>query len=1223
MLARSRHAAAPSLERYARPGVDAIAHVGGGNFSTGVLLEFDEQVINGGAQVRNWKMGLALLAGLGAAVSLFLALAANPATSKERWPGPLDWLRQHPWLWVGVLGGLAVVVAVALTWWQSSPPAAVNDPSPPPPPVVPAWFVDRHQTREAVDEVCRGAGEVGITTSLSGAGGFGKTTLAIAVANHRRVRRQFQSRIYTVTIGRDVRGRSAVAAKVAQATKFITGDTTEFDDPHTAGAHLGRLLDERPRTLLVLDDVWEEEQLAPFLLGGSPCVRLVTTRNPKLLPPTARSIQVDQMSHTQSKAVLTHELPPLREDLVDGLLRVTGRWALLLRLTNRSIVLQTETGADPAAAAGQVLEQLRNLGPKAAANPTADPTTWDLDDPDQRNQAVQASIEAATTLLPPGGAARFTELGIFAEDEDIPVSVVAQLWQATDGLTEHQARVLLAQLHRLSLINLDNTRDGGRISLHDVVRDYLRSELGTANLTRFNGLLIDAIATTLPPAQPLATTAPDPRYAWWQLEVGYLLDHLIDHLLAAGRISSAEAVAGDVRWVEARLHQRGPTAPWTDLARINTAHTRRLARNLLQTAHLLSPTDSPHALVGILHNRLEAHPHWQSQITARRHGAALRPYLANQWPPPDTPNPALQRTLTTPRLDRVLSVAIAPDGTWLAAASADGTVRIWDPASGTCTTTLTGPANLASSVTIASDGTWLAAASADGTVCIWDAVSGTCTATHIGHGSVVSSVAIAPDGTWFAAASSDGRVWIWDPVSGARIITITGHTSVVSSVAIAPDGTWLATVGDDGTVWIWDRDSGTCTTMLTGHGSAVSSVAIAPDGTWLATVGDDATVWIWDPVSVTCTATLTGHSIAVNSVAIAPDGTWLATIGYDATVGIWDLASGTCTATLTGHTDWVTSAAIASDGTWLATASNDGTVRIWDMNSDIETFAHTSNIPPVFSAAIAPDGTWLATASSDGTVGIWDLASGARTTTLTGHTSRVSSVAIAPDGTWLATASSDGTVGIWDPVSGTCTTMLTGHGSAVYSVAIAPDGTWLATASSDGTAGIWDLASGARTTTLTGHTSRVSSVAIAPDGTWLATTSNDKIVRIWDLASGTCTTTLTGHTGAVSSVAIAPDGTWLATTSEDGTVRIWNPVTTVTTALTGHSNGVSSVAIAPDSAWFATTGFDGTVQVWDAREQRTVAIARTDGNLYSCAWTSGHELAVGGQQGIYLFAFRA
>ncbi|MFE4688392.1 WD40 repeat domain-containing protein, partial [Streptomyces sp. NPDC056721] len=142
-------------------------------------------------------------------------------------------------------------------------------------------------------------------------------------------------------------------------------------------------------------------------------------------------------------------------------------------------------------------------------------------------------------------------------------------------------------------------------------------------------------------------------------------------------------------------------------------------------------------------------------------------------------------------------------------------------------------------------------------------------------------------------------------------------------------------------------------------------------------------------------------------------------------------------------------------------------------------------------------------------------------------------------------------------------------------------------------------------------------------GTWLATGSMDETVRIWDPATSTCTATLTDHTGEVTSVAIAPDGTWLATTGRDETVRIWDPTTSTCTAtLTDHTEDVTSVAIAPDGTWLATTGLDKTVRIWDATEQRTVAIACTDGFLSSCVWAAGRELVVGGLQGIHLFAFR-
>lgn len=163
----------------------------------------------------------------------------------------------------GRYGLLAVLVAAAVAVRQEKPAAAAGDPPPPEPQPVADWVVDRGQGDDVVAAVCGSGRAVGITTSLSGAGGFGKTTLAGVVCANPQVRRRFRGRVYTVTIGRDVRGRAAIAAKVAEATRFITGNTEEFDDPALAGAHLGRLLNQRPRTLLVLDDVWEKRAARP------------------------------------------------------------------------------------------------------------------------------------------------------------------------------------------------------------------------------------------------------------------------------------------------------------------------------------------------------------------------------------------------------------------------------------------------------------------------------------------------------------------------------------------------------------------------------------------------------------------------------------------------------------------------------------------------------------------------------------------------------------------------------------------------------------------------------------------------------------------------------------------------------------------------------------------------------------------------------------------------
>ncbi|MEU6866803.1 hypothetical protein ABZ924_26680 [Streptomyces sp. NPDC046876] len=134
-------------------------------------------------------------------------------------------------------------------------------------------------------------------------------------------------------------------------------------------------------------------------------------------------------------------------------------------LTNRLIAGQVATGADPAAVAREALDRLRVHGP--AAGEGRGPVDV-LDGPGRRARAVRAAVEAATSLLPAGGAPRLAELGVFVEDESIPVPLVARLWAASGGLSESGARALCGVLDRLSLVSL-SPEDGGRAILHDVV----------------------------------------------------------------------------------------------------------------------------------------------------------------------------------------------------------------------------------------------------------------------------------------------------------------------------------------------------------------------------------------------------------------------------------------------------------------------------------------------------------------------------------------------------------------------------------------------------------------------------------------------------------------------------------------------------------------------------------------------------------------------------------
>ncbi len=101
------------------------------------------------------------------------------------------------------------------------------------------------------------------------------------------------------------------------------------------------------------------------------------------------------------------------------------------------------------------------------------------------------------------------------------------------------------------------------------------------------------------------------------------------------------------------------------------------------------------------------------------------------------------------------------------------------------------------------DGTHLASASEDGTLRLWDAASGAQLAVLESPTSAARSVAFSPDGTRLASASADGTLRLWDAASGAQLAVLEGHTAGARSVAFSPDGTRLASTSDNGTIRIW------------------------------------------------------------------------------------------------------------------------------------------------------------------------------------------------------------------------------------------------------------------------------------------------------------------------------------------------------------------------------------------------------------------------------------
>jgi WD40 repeat protein len=533
--------------------------------------------------------------------------------------------------------------------------------------------------------------------------------------------------------------------------------------------------------------------------------------------------------------------------------------------------------------------------------------------------------------------------------------------------------------------------------------------------------------------------------------------------------------------------------------------------------------------------------------------------------------------------NQVNSVAFSPDGKRLASGCWDGTVKLWDAATGQEIHTFRGHGHYVTSVAFSPDAKRLASAGHDRTVRLWDTATGQEVLTLKGHTDWVTSVAFSPDGKRLASGSNDGVVKLWDTATGQEVLTLKRHTSVVSSVAFSPNGKQLASGSHDNTVKLWDAATGQNVLTFKGHTNGFSSVVFSPDGKRLAS-GSHQAVKVWDAATSQELLTLKGHTDWVTSVAFSPDGKRLASANHDRTMKLWDAATGQELASLKGHTDKVSSVVFSPDGKRLASGSYDKTVKLWDAATKQEGLTLQGHTTRVLCVAFSPDGKRLASGSNDGVVKLWDTATGQEVLTLKRHTSSGLSVAFSPDGKRLASGCVDGTVKLWDSATGQEVLTLKGHARCwVMSVAFSPDGKRLASGSEDHTVKLWDASTGQEVLTLKGHGHVVASVAFSPDGKRLASGSLDGTVKLWDTATGREILTLKANLGVVLSVAFSPDGKRLASGSPDGTVKLWDAATgQELLTLKGHAIGVMSMAFSPDGKRLVLGSYDNTVKLWDS-----------------------------------------
>lgn len=538
-----------------------------------------------------------------------------------------------------------------------------------------------------------------------------------------------------------------------------------------------------------------------------------------------------------------------------------------------------------------------------------------------------------------------------------------------------------------------------------------------------------------------------------------------------------------------------------------------------------------------------------------------------------------ERNSLTHHQDAVTCVGFSPDGQWIASASADNTIKLWNP-QGEEIYSLQGHQERVASISFSPNGSVLASASADGNIKLWN-LQGEEVYSFKGHQGEVNSIRFSPDGKWMASASADHTIKLWSVGRRYLISTFSGHQDVVTSVSFSPDGKTLVSASRDGTVRFWRlslKDKRQFKPLM-GHQGAVTSVSFSPDGQTIVSAGIDGTIRLWSLEGQEIRS-LTGHQGPVWSVRFSHSGHTIASAGVDKTIKLWS-RTGEELDTLTGHSSSIRSIDFSPDDQTIASASNDNTVKLWRMNGqNIQTLIKHKR--PVWAVSYSRDGQTIASASADDTMKLWSV-DGKELRTLKGQGRLGSSVSFSSDNTMVASARPDHTITLWRLESGQELRTLVGHKEEVTSMSFSPDGRTIVSASRDNTIKFWRVEDAREIRTFGGHTSPVMNVSFSPDGQTIAAASADSTITLWNV-DGSEQNRFQKHQGPITRIRFSPDGQRLATASGTGTVTLWNRTGEKLTTLTGQQGRVWDIKFSPDSETIASAGADGNIKLWRVKD---------------------------------------
>jgi hypothetical protein len=734
---------------------------------------------------------------------------------------------------------------------------------------------------------------------IYGTAAVGKSMLVADLSQHSaEIQQAFTDGIYWLTFG----PHASVTAKQIELILALGVYTPVFDNWEEGSERLAELTRSHA-CLVILDDVWYEEQAQAFTGLGQRCRLLITTRDQDILNKIGASeYHLDLLGSEQGIELLAHCIKQPVAELPSEAYKLAEEYGY----SPLSLVVLGALIREGAYTWQNLLDRLHSVNVHLLHER--------LSEYQLLSDSLLATLEISVEDLPQGAKEAFLDCAVFPENVAIPEATLQMLWSEHFPAAADKAVNFLVER---ALMRRDSCNGRPCYYLHDLYHHYLRSTRKEEDLIFLHQRLLDTYRECC-------------RYDWASgPDDGYFFQYLPYHLAKAGKDSELHDLLLSYNWLAAKLRATNIQAVIADYMNYagNDERAAPIQQVLRSSAHALSHDSAqlPNQLFKQLHEK-----GWSNIVRSLKDSCSFK------FSKPKPSSGYELKTFTGHNLG-VHAVAVTPDGRWAISGSYDGTLKLWDLETGIPRTTFRGHGGPVYAVAVIQDGKRVISGSSDQTLRIWERETGALYCVLGDHTDKVYAVVVSPDGRRAISGSRDCTLRLWDLDNHRCLATLDathgGHRDRVYTVDVTPDGQYAISGSKDCTLKLWSLASGKVVHNLTGHQQRVLAVKVLPDGWRALSSSSDCTLKLWDLDSGTLIRTLYGHRDHIFAVAVLPDGRRAISGSCDHSLGLWDLDAGE-SIVLGYHVQGINAVAVLPpDGRRFISASADHTLKLWSLEA--------------------------------------------------------------------------------------------------------------------------------------------------------------------------------------------------------------------------------------------------------------------------------------------------